>query len=278
MTDKPTLSDSSVPEHAVKKVTGEEPKAPVRVMSIHAHPDDQEFTVAGTLAKWARAGSAIISVIITSGDAGSNDKTPQEMTKQKLAQIREEEQRNACRVLGVQEVIFLNYPDGILQPTIDLRRDLTRLIRQYKPDVVVCGDPTVRFYGDSYMNHPDHRVAADVALDSVFPSAGTRFIFPELLTEGYAPHEVKQVFIHGSEKPTTYIDIGTSLETKIAALKEHKSQIGDWDPSDMMKQWSKDEGKDKGLEAAEAFRVMVLKEEEKKEQEPAEAHSERMDR
>jgi LmbE family N-acetylglucosaminyl deacetylase len=184
------------------------------------------------------------------------------MTKQELACIREEEQRNACRVLGVKEVVFLNYPDGILQPTIDLRRDLTRLIRKYRPEVVICGDPTVRFYGDSYMNHPDHRVAADVALDAVFPSAGTRFIFPELLTEGFEPHEVKRVFIHGTEHPSTFIDIASSLETKIAALKEHKSQIGDWDPSDMMKEWAKDEGKEKGLEAAEAFRVMVLKEEE----------------
>ena len=262
MADKPTLSDSSVPEHAVKKVSAAEPKAPACVMSIHAHPDDQEFTVAGTLAKWARAGSEIISICITSGDAGSNDKTPAQMTKQELALIREEEQRNACRVLGVKEVIFLNYPDGILQPTIDLRRDLTRLIRKHKPEVVVCGDPTVRFYGDSYMNHPDHRVAADVALDAVFPSAGTRFIFPELLTEGYEPHEVKQVFIHGADKPTMFIDIASSLEAKIAALKEHKSQIGDWDPSEMMKEWAKDEGKEKGLEAAEAFRVMVLKEEE----------------
>ncbi len=266
MTDKSTLSDSAVPEHAVHKAEAFiEPPAPASVMSIHAHPDDQEFTVAGTLAKWARAGSTIVSVIITSGDAGSNDKTPPDMTKQKLAQIREEEQRNACRVLGVKEVIFLNYSDGILQPTIDLRRDLTRLIRQHKPDVVVCGDPTVRFYGDAYMNHPDHRVAADVALDAVFPSAGTRFIFPELLTEGYAPHEVKQVFIHGADKPTTYIDIASSLETKVAALKEHQSQIGDWDPSEMMKGWAKDEGKEKGLDAAEAFRVMVLKEEGKKE-------------
>ncbi len=234
-------------------------------MSIHAHPDDQEFTVAGTLAKWARAGSEIISVCITSGDAGSNDKTPPDMTKEKLAQIRIEEQRSACRVLGVKDVIFLNYPDGVLQPTIDLRRDLTRLIRKYKPEVVVCGDPTVRFYGDSYMNHPDHRVAADVALDAVFPSAGTRFIFPELLTEGYAPHEVTRVFIHGSEHPTTFIDIAATLEFKIAALKEHKTQINDWDPTEMMKEWAKDEGKEKGLEAAEAFRVMVLKEEEKKE-------------
>ena len=265
MSDKPTLSDSSVPERAVHKADAfKEPPAPARVMSIHAHPDDQEFTVAGTLAKWARAGSEIISVCITSGDAGSNDQTPPEMTKEKLTHIRIEEQRNACRVLGIKEVVFLNYHDGTLQPSIDLRRDLTRLIRKYKPDVVICGDPTVRFYGDSYMNHPDHRVAADVALDAVFPSAVTRFIFPELLTEGYEPHAVKQVFIHGSEKPTTFIDIASSLDTKIAALKEHKSQIGDWDPSEMMKEWAKDEGKEKGLEAAEAFRVMVLVEEEEK--------------
>ncbi len=265
MSDKPMLSDSSVPERAVRKLPDAEPKAPARVMSIHANPDDQEFTVAGTLAKWARAGSEVISICITSGDAGSNDKTPPHMTKQELSRLREVEQRNACRVLGVKETIFLNYSDGILQPTIDLRRDLTRLIRKHKPDVVVCGDPTVRFYGDSYLNHPDHRVAADVALDAVFPSAGTRFIFPELLTEGYEPHEVKQVFVHGSEKPTVFIDIASSLESKIAALKEHKSQIGDWDPSEMMREWAKDEGKEKGLEAAEAFRVMVLKEDKEEE-------------
>jgi LmbE family N-acetylglucosaminyl deacetylase len=265
MPDKPTLSDSSVPERAVHKADAfKEPPAPARVMSIHAHPDDQEFTVAGTLAKWARAGSEIVTVCITKGDAGSNDTTPLEMTKEKLTRIRIEEQNNACKVLGVKEVILLDYHDGTLQPTIDLRRDLTRLIRKYKPDVVVCGDPTVRFYGDSYMNHPDHRVAADVALDAVFPAAVTRFIFPELLTEGYEPHAVKQVFIHGSEKPTTFIDIASSLDVKIAALKEHKSQIGDWDPGEMMKEWAKDEGKEKGLEAAEAFRVMVLVEEEEK--------------
>jgi LmbE family N-acetylglucosaminyl deacetylase len=267
MTDtKSQLSDASIPERAVKKAEAfKEPPAPARVMSIHAHPDDQEFTVAGMLAKWARAGSEIMTVCITSGDAGSNEKTDPDMAKHKLAQIREEEQRNACRVLGVQHVEFLHYPDGVLQPTLELRRDLTRVIRKYKPDVVVCGDPTVRFYGNSYMNHPDHRVAADVALDAVFPSAGTRFIFPELLAEGFEPHEVKKVFVHGAEKGETYIDIEAVLDVKIAALKEHKSQLGDWDPSEMMHEWAKDAGKERGLEAAETFRVMILKEDEEKE-------------
>ncbi|MBI5651295.1 MAG: PIG-L family deacetylase [Chloroflexi bacterium] len=269
MTDPTQLSDQSIPERAVHKADAfKEPSAPKRVMSIHAHPDDQEFTVAGTLAKWARAGSAVISVIITSGDAGSNDKTPREMTKQELARIREEEQRNANRALGISETVFLNYPDGMLQATIDLRRDLTRLIRKFKPDAVVCGDPTMRFYGESYMNHPDHRVAGDVALDAVFPSAGTRFIFPELLAEGFEPHNVKKIFIHGSEKATTFVDISATIDTKIAALKEHKSQLGDWDPSEMMREWAHDEGKEHGLEAVEGFRVMILQEEEKQDNEP----------
>jgi LmbE family N-acetylglucosaminyl deacetylase len=263
MPDTTQLSDQSIPERAVKKAEAfTEPPTPKRAMSIHAHPDDQEFTVAGTLAKWARAGSEIVTVCITSGDAGSNEKTDPDMAKHKLALIREEEQRNACRVLGVQHVEFLHYPDGVLQPTLELRRDLTRVIRKYKPDVVICGDPTVRFYGNSYMNHPDHRVAADVALDAVFPSAGTRFIFPELLAEGFEPHEVRKVFVHGSEKGETYIDISAVLDVKIAALKEHQSQLGDWDPSKMIREWAKDEGKMRGLEAAEAFRVMILKEDE----------------
>ncbi len=261
MSDTSTqLSDQSIPERAVIKTSTAEPVAPKSAMAIHAHPDDQEFTIAGTLAKWARAGCDIVTVLITSGDAGSNDKTEANLTKQDLARIREDEQRRACTVLGVKHVEFLHYADGTLQPTIELRRDLTRLIRKYKPDAVICGDPTVRFYGNSYMNHPDHRVAADVTLDAVFPSAGTKFIFPELRDEGFEPHEVKQVFIHGSEKPETFIDISSVIDVKIAALKEHHSQIHDWDPGEMLKEWAKEEGKARGLEYAEAYRVMILKE------------------
>ncbi len=235
-----------------------EPKAPERVMSIHAHPDDQEFTVGGTLAKWARAGSTIVTVCITSGNAGSNAYTPPEMTRALLAPIREEEQRNACRVLGIADVIFLRYEDGVLEPSIPLRRDLTRLIRSHRPDAVVCGDPTVRFYGTTYLNHPDHRAAADVTLDAVFPSSETRLIFPELLDEGLEPHHVKSVFVHGATRPDTYIDIGETLETKIAALREHKSQMGTWDPAPMITGWAKETGRRKELEAAESYRRMVL--------------------
>ena len=238
--------------------TPKEPKAPARVMSIHAHPDDQEFTAGGTLAKWARMGSTIVSVCITSGNAGSNEYTPPHMTRALLAPIREEEQRHACQVLGISDVIFLGYEDGVLEPSIALRRDLTRLIRRHRPDAVVCGDPTVRFYGTTYLNHPDHRAAADATLDAVFPSAETRLIFPELLDEGLEPHHVKSVFVHGASRPDTFIDIAETLETKIAALREHKSQMGTWDPAAMITGWAKETGRRRKLDAAESYRRMVL--------------------
>jgi LmbE family N-acetylglucosaminyl deacetylase len=124
--------------------------------------------------------------------------------------------------------------------------------------VVVCGDPTMRFYGTTYMNHPDHRVAADVTLDAVFPSAGTRLIFPELLDEGLDPHEVRQVYIHGAERADTWVDIGETLDLKLAALRAHKSQMGEWDPDEMITQWAREQGKRRKLPAAEAYRRMVL--------------------
>lgn len=268
---KTELDDSAIPERAVTKVNAnQEPPPPKRVLCVNAHPDDQEFTVGGTLAKWARLGTEVITVCITSGDAGSNERTNPTMTKTQLAVIREMEQRNACAILGVRETVFLRYPDGLLQPTIDLRRDLTRLIRKYKPDAVICGDPTARFFGDRYMNHPDHRVAGDVTCDAVFPSAGTRFIFPELLAEGLEPHQVSRVFLHGTERPNVWIDIGETLEIKVRALKQHVSQLGDWDPLERMREWARDEGRARGIEFAEAYRLMILKEEEPKAEEKRE--------
>jgi LmbE family N-acetylglucosaminyl deacetylase len=180
------------------------------------------------------------------------------MTREALVAIREAEQHEACRILGVKETIFLDYEDGMLQPSIAMRRDLTRLIRRHRPEVVLTGDPTVRYYGSTYMNHPDHRVAADVALDAVFPSAGTRLIFPELLAEGLEPHEVGQVYIHGADRPDTWVDIADTLEVKLAALRAHKSQMGEWDPSDMLALWAAEQGRRVKLKAAEAYRRMTL--------------------
>jgi LmbE family N-acetylglucosaminyl deacetylase len=231
---------------------------PKSAMSVHAHPDDQDFTVAGTLAKWANEGCAIVSVIITSGDSGSNDTKRDGNYKPELAKLREQEQLAANHILGIQDTVFLHYPDGELVASIDLRKDLTRQIRRFRPEVVVTGDPTGWFYGNEYLNHPDHRAAAEAAAYAVFPSAGTRLIFPELLGEGLLPHNVRRLYIHGNEKPDTWIDIGETINLKIEALKKHVSQSDTHQVDERMLEWAKEEGKSKGIEYAEAFRVMIL--------------------
>lgn len=237
---------------------------PKTAMSIHAHPDDQEFTVAGTLAKWAQTGCRIISVIITSGDAGSNDPAHAADYKPTLASIREQEQIAANETLGIAETIFMGQPDGELEPTVALRKEVTKLIRRYKPDVIVTGDPQAVFYGNGYINHPDHRAAAQLALYAAFPSAGSRLLFADLLEEGYEPHTVKRVYIHGSEKPDTWVDIRETIGIKITALKKHASQLGDWDPEKMIREWAGEEGKERELKYAEAYKVMILEEQEEK--------------
>jgi LmbE family N-acetylglucosaminyl deacetylase len=226
------------------------------ILCIAAHPDDLEFTVAGSVARWTHEGRHVVFCLITSGGAGTNEHTP---SAEGLIPRREDESRDAARVLGVKDVIFLGYEDGTLEPTIALRRDLTRVIRRVRPDVVVAGDPTVRFYGNEYMNHPDHRAAASAALDAVFPSAETRAIFPELPGEGLEPHKVREVWISGSLAPNAYVSIETTLATKVAALKAHASQVakGEW-VEPLLRGWAERDGKRAGLALAESFRRMVL--------------------
>ena len=234
---------------------------PTRALSIHAHPDDQEFTVAGTLAKWAKAGCEIVSVILTSGDAGSNDPKHGAEYKPTLARLREREQKAANTVLGVKDTIFLGYPDGELEATLALRKQLTRIIRQHKPDTVVIGDPQGVFYGNGYINHPDHRAAAQAALYAIFPSSETRLIFTDLLAEGHEPHKVRRVYVHGAEKADTWVDVTETIDVKLAALRKHVSQLGEWDPEKMLREWAEEEAKDKGFQYAEAYKVMVNEEE-----------------
>lgn len=232
---------------------------PKIAMSIHAHPDDQEFSVGGTLAKWAAVGCQIISVTLTSGEAGCNDPQKDGAYKPILAELREAEQSAANRALGIQTSIFLRYPDGELEATIPLRKELTRLIRQYKPDLVVTGDPQGVFYGSGYINHPDHRAAAQATLYATFPCAGTRLIFTDLLEAGYEPHNVKRVYIHGAEKADTWVDISATISQKIAALKKHVSQIGDWEEmKKTVRTWATEAGQQLGLDYAESYKVMIL--------------------
>ena len=245
----------------ILSMSNEKEYLPKIAMSIQAHPDDQDFTVAGTLAKWAKAGCKVISVFITSGDSGSNDVAKSAEYKPVLASLREAEQQDANAVLGIAETVFLHYPDGELVASLALRKELTRLIRIYKPDVVVSGDPSAWFYGNGYINHPDHRAAAEAATYAVFPSAGTRLMFTDLLEAGYEPHNVKRLYIHGSEKSDTWVHISETIDIKIEALKKHVSQSDTHDVDKWIRDWAKEEGKEKGLEFAEAYKVMILQNE-----------------
>lgn len=234
---------------------------PKHLLVIAAHPDDIEFGAAGTVALWAAAGSKITFCMVTNGAAGSN-KPDADLAA--LVLQRQAEQLAAAAILGVQDVRFLGYQDGVLQPTLELRRDLTRLIREIRPDRVMIQDPTVFFAGNYYINHPDHRAAGEAAAYAVFPSAGTRPIFPELLAEGLEPFDPLQLWMMFANNAETIVDISPHIDQKLKALLCHKSQLGE-EVVEMVKSWDRETGKTPGYAYAESFHVMVLKQEEEQE-------------
>ena len=236
-----------------------EPKLtqPLRILVIAAHPDDIEFGMAGTIAVWTDAGAQVTYCLITDGAAGSNEK---DVDYKQLAARRKEEQIAAAKVVGVTDVRFLDYADGVLEPTMKLRRDLTRLIRQVRPDRVVLMDPTMTFASEedgssAYINHPDHRAGAEAALYAVFPSAESRPIFRELLDEGLEPHHVNELYLQFSEKPNVAVDITAFHDKKIESLLNHRSQIGE-EAAEFVSKFDAEAGKQVGVEFAETFRVM----------------------
>jgi LmbE family N-acetylglucosaminyl deacetylase len=228
---------------------------PERAMVIMAHPDDPEFSCAGTVARWAQAGAKICYVLCTSGDVGIAEPG---MTKEKAATIREAEEQEAARILGVQEVIFLGEPDGMLQPTLELRKKLVREIRRFRPEVVITGDPTVVWASDRYINHPDHRAAATAALDAIFPAAGQPNLFEELADEGLSAHKPRKVYVTTWGDVDIYVNISKTIDLKVEALRAHKSQMKDNDPEERIKEWAAERGKGKEMGFAEAFRVITL--------------------
>jgi LmbE family N-acetylglucosaminyl deacetylase len=225
---------------------------PESAMVIVAHPDDAEFTVGGTVAKWAKAGCRVTYVICTDGNAGSHEPG---ITREELAGIRRAEQRAACATLGVSEVVFLGHDDGQLEPTLELRRELVRAIRQYKPEVVITWDPTRLFVNGDYINHPDHRAAAQAALDAAAPASEMPLLWPEV----GAPHRVRQLYVYGNDQANVWVDVTGTIDEKIAALKQHRSQIGDWDPTEMIEEWGAEVGQEKGLAHAESYRVITFR-------------------
>lgn len=223
-------------------------------MVVVAHPDDAEFMVAGTAAKWANMGCEVTYVVITKGDKGSDDP---EMTSTRLTAIREAEQREAGAILGVKNFEFMGYPDGYLMHTLDLRRDITRLIRKYRPEVLATFDPTTRIFGDTYVNHPDHRAAGDATVDAVFPSARDRLTFPELLMDGLEPWKAPQLWLGLSLEPNICVDITSTVETKRAALAAHPSQFGE-EVQEFVIQMARGNAAGQDFEYAESFRRIFL--------------------
>ncbi len=236
---------------AKMNVGKKESGVPESAMVVVAHPDDAEFTVGGTVAAWAKAGCRVTYVVCTDGNAGSHEPG---ITREKLADIRRAEQRAACATLGVREVVFLGYDDGQLQPTLELRRELVRVIRQYKPEVLITWDPTTLFLDGDYINHPDHRAAAQAALDAAAPASAMPLLWPET----GAMHRVRQLYVFGNDQPNVWVDVTETIAQKITALKQHASQMGDWDPTEMIEEWGAEAGKEKGLAYAESYRVITL--------------------
>lgn len=231
---------------------------PVRMMAIVAHHDDIEFGIAGSIAKWVQQGAEVTYVIITDGSAGSNEPGS---VRWELAETRKAEQIKAAEAIGVTDVRFLGYEDGYLQPTMELRRRLTRIIREVKPQRVICQDPTTVFYGDSYINHPDHRAAGEAAIYATFPSSESRPIFPELLDEGLEPHKVKELYLTLTLNPTHYEDVTDTIDKKMDALRAHVSQIGAGEDAEKgalswIKERMAESGEKVGVKYAEMFRVM----------------------
>jgi LmbE family N-acetylglucosaminyl deacetylase len=229
-----------------------EPLKPKIVLGIAAHPDDLDFGAAGTMAHFAETGAAVHYLILTDGSSGSEDK---DMTPERLTKIREEEQNAAVKEIGGKSVTFLGYPDGQLEITMALKREVVKVIRTIRPDVVVTMDPSVLYSAErGFINHPDHRAAGQTALDAVFPLARDHMSFPELYAQGFEPHKTRTILLTNFNDANYYVDITKSFPKKIAALKAHASQIGDLDTiRERMKQWAGMTGQKAGYELAEGF-------------------------
>jgi len=187
------------------------------VMVVTPHPDDAEFGVAGSVVRWVREGKDVVYVVCTNGDKGTSNPN---LKPAELAKIREEEQLAAARLLGVREVIFLRHPDQSLEDNHEFRKELVRLIRMYRPETVVTADPYRR-----YIWHRDHRIAARVTLDAIFPYARDIHAYPNLLEEGLEPHRVREILLWGSPDTNYRLDITDTFDIKMDALGCHKSQI-----------------------------------------------------
>jgi len=230
---------------------------PARALAVYAHPDDPEISCGGTLAKWAAAGCRVSILVTTRGEKGTVDPAAD---LDALAALRREETLAAATVLGVTETHHLDHGDGDLVDDQVLRSEIVHHVRRFRPEVVLCPDPTAVFFGGSYFNHRDHRVTGWATLDAVAPAAANPHYFPEQRAEGLGVHQVRSVYLSGTLEPDTWIDIGDTLEPKIDALFCHASQLtetGEWF-RDFLRGSAEEAGRAAGVPFAEAFRRLDL--------------------
>jgi LmbE family N-acetylglucosaminyl deacetylase len=230
--------------------------SPKDILVILAHPDDPEFFLGGTIARWIKMGHRLRYVLLTRGDKGAEDPA---LTADEIKRVRMAEQIAAAKFLGVTSIDFLDYEDGYLIPDLDMRKAVVRFIRKYRPHILVTCDPGNLFPSQQYINHPDHRNAGQVVIDAVFPAAGNRFFFPELLAEGYEPHEVEEVWMSLTNAPDVRLDVTENWPTKLGALKLHASQIGDPRAFEKRMLERLNNGKDEDFKVEEHFRRIIFR-------------------
>ncbi len=232
---------------------------PDRFMVVVAHPDDADFGPAATAAAWIDGGSVGWLVCCTSGDAGGEDPDFDPLV---LAATRETEQRVAATVVGYAGVSFLHQPDGAMANDLALRELLVREIRAFRPDAVLCNDPEMVFWSDGGVNHTDHRTAGIAAVDAVYPAARNPMAFPWLVREGLEAHRVSRLYLFWTEHANAWVDVSATLARKVEALRAHASQISDPDGlAQRMREWGADDGARIGVASAEAFRLVVIDDE-----------------
>jgi LmbE family N-acetylglucosaminyl deacetylase len=225
-----------------------------RAMVIVAHPDDADFICSGTCIQMARQGIEVTYMVLTNGDKGNHNP---EVTRNQLVAMRMIEQRHAAQKCGIREVLFMGEEDGFLRPKRSIRKRVTREIRRVRPELIICTHPDRYFVGEGYINHPDHRNAGLVAIEAIFPAADNPMFYPDMANEGYHPHKIKYLYVHGHDQPNVRVDITSDLETKIEAILCHKSQFED--PNAAQKRWREmwaEKQEDGTLRYFEAYKLM----------------------
>ena len=226
-----------------------------KMLGVFAHPDDLEFAAGGTIAKWIEEGAEFYYLVCTDGSLGTTDPSK---SREEITKIRREEEINASRVLGVKDVFFLNHRDAELSPDNALKKEIVRYVRMLKPDLVMTTDPSTIYYPSRMrLNHADHRAAGLATIDAVFPLARKKSAFEELEEEGLSPHRVSEIYITNSENFNHISDISTTIDKKLAALSEHKSQVNEL-ALERVRGWAADFGKKTGKAYSEGFVRIIL--------------------